>query len=120
MIKQLESQYPNVLAFEMSDTLHDEDYKEFVPIVEESIKGNDKKINFMAVFKDFHGWDAHACWDDLKFGVKHCFDIKKIALVGDKTWEKWMALICKPFTVASVRYFDISEIKDAWSWLEEN
>ena len=41
-----------------------------------------------------------------------------IALVGDKTWEKWMAKVCKPFTMAKIRYFDVTEIVSAWQWLQ--
>ena len=45
--------------------------------------------------------------------------IKRIALVGDKTWEKWMARVCKPFTMAKIRYFDTAEIAAAKAWLGE-
>jgi hypothetical protein len=33
--------------------------------------------------------------------------------------EKAMAKVCKPFTMAQVRYFDAAQIEDAWRWLEE-
>jgi len=49
----------------------------------------------------------------------HCTKIKSIALVGDKTWEKWMARVCKPFTMAKIQYFDAAEIEAAKSWLSE-
>ena len=26
--------------------------------------------------EDFHGWDLHAAWDDLKFGLKHYSDFE--------------------------------------------
>ncbi len=39
--------------------------------------------------------------------------------MGDKTWEKWMAKVCAPFTMAKVQYFDASEIDKAWAWLSE-
>jgi hypothetical protein len=78
------------------------------------------KVNFLAQFHDFHGWDLHALWDDTKFSTTHCTKIKRIALVGDKTWEKWMAKVCKPFTMAKIRYFDAAEIEAAKSWLAES
>lgn len=28
-------------------------------------------------------------------------------------WEEWMAKICKPFTMAKIRYFDVTEIEAA-------
>jgi hypothetical protein len=45
--------------------------------------------------------------------------MERIAVVGDKKWESWMATLCKPFTMAKVRYFEASEIDAAWAWLNE-
>jgi hypothetical protein len=77
----------------------------------------DGKVRLLAQFHDFHGWDLHALWDDIKFSTTHCTKIERIALVGEKTWEKWMAAVCKPFTMAKIRYFDVSEIDAAKAWL---
>ena len=118
MIEQLKSDSPKVLGFKMSGKLHDEDYKAFVPVVEAAVAANGK-IRLLAQFEDFHGWDLHALWDDIKFSTKHCLDLERIALVGDKTWEKWMAKVCKPFTMAKIRYFQVSETAAAWAWLGE-
>ena len=69
-------------------------------------------------FHDFHGWDMHALWDDTKFATTHCSKIEKIAMVGESKWEEWMAKVCKPFTMAKIEYFDVSQIDDAWKSLE--
>jgi hypothetical protein len=29
-----------------------------------------------------------------------------------------MAKVCKPFTMAKVKYFDVSEVESAWQWLK--
>jgi len=117
MIEQLKTDSSKILGFRMSGKLHDEDYKTFVPIVEASTAQG--KIRLLAKFEDFHGWDMHALWDDIKFSTKHCTDIERIALVGDKKWEEWMAKVCKPFTMANIRYFDVKEENAAWAWLAE-
>jgi len=118
MIEQLEKSQGKVLGFKLSGKLHDEDYKHFQPKVEQVLaKGG--KVRLLAQFHDFHGWDAKALWDDIKFSTKHCADVERIALVGEKTWEKWMAKVCAPFTMAKVRYFDTAEVEDAWNWLNE-
>ena len=41
-------------------------------------------------------------------------------MVGDRKWEQWMASFCKPFTKATVKYFDASEVDAAWKWLRES
>jgi hypothetical protein len=58
-------------------------------------------------------------WDDLKFTRRHYADFDRIAMVGDRWWEAWLATICRPFTRAKVRYFDASKVDDAWAWLRE-
>jgi len=119
MIEQLPESAGKILGFKMSGKLHNADYKSFVPLVDKAI-GQDGKVRILAQFHDFHGWDAHALWDDIKFSTTHCTKIERIALVGDKTWEKWMAKVCKPFTMAKVNYFDAADIDKAWAWLRED
>jgi hypothetical protein len=118
MIEQLPQASPDVLGFKLSGKLHDEDYRKFVPAVEAAVAAHGK-VRILAVFHDFHGWDLHALWDDIKFSTKHCHDVERIALVGEKTWEKWMATVCKPFTAAKIRYFDAADLDAARQWLAE-
>jgi hypothetical protein len=118
MIQQLDRGTGKILGFKMTGKLHDEDYKHFVPIVEDAMKAHGK-VRLLAHFEDFHGWDLHALWDDTTFATRHCADVERVALVGDKQWEKWMAAVCKPFTTARIKYFDVKDIETAWQWLEE-
>lgn len=119
MIERIASPHENVLGFQMSGTLHDEDYKTFVPMVDEAIS-NDGTVRILAQFHNFGGWDAHALWDDIKFATTHCTKIERLALVGEKAWEKWMAQVCKPFTMAEIKYFDVQELDEAWAWVAGN
>jgi hypothetical protein len=118
MIETIDSGFPRVVAFRLSGKLHDEDYRHFVPAVE-AVVAREGKVCLIAQFEDFHGWDLHAAWDDFKFGLRHYADFERIAMVGDKKWEAWMAKLCKPFTKATVRYFDSSEAAAAWNWVRE-
>src|SRR4051812_12432149 len=117
MIEQLTRDSSKVLGFRMSGKLHDQDYKGFVPLVDKAI-AEQGKVRILAEFHDFHGWDAKALWDDIKFSTTHCTKIERIALVGEKKWEEWMAKVCKPFTMAQIKYFNANEIDSAWQWLE--
>lgn len=118
MIEQLAGLPAHTVGFKLSGKLHDEDYKKLVPLVDAEL-AKEGTVNLLAQFHDFHGWDLHAVWDDIKFAATHCTKIKRIAVVGDKAWEKWIAAVCKPFTLATVRYFDQAEIDAAKAWLAE-
>ena len=118
MIEQLPAPSKKILGFKMSGKLHDEDYKTFVPLIDAAV-AKSGKVRLLAQFHEFQGWDLHALWDDIKFSTTHCTAMERIALVGDKTWEKWMSKVCAPFTMAKIRYFDAAEIDAAWKWLQE-
>lgn len=118
MIEQLSDLPPKTLGFKLSGKLHDEDYKTFVPAVDKAV-AEQGKVRMLAVFHDFHGWDTKALWDDIKFSTTHCTKIDRIALVGEKSWEKGMAAVCKPFTMARIEYFDAADIAQAKAWLAE-
>ncbi len=118
MIEQLPDSSGKVLGFRMSGKLHDEDYKTFVPLIDAAV-AKEGKVRLLAQFHDFQGWDLHALWDDVKFATTHCTKIERIAMVGETTWQKWMASVCKPFTMAKTHYFDASQIDAAKAWLAE-
>jgi hypothetical protein len=118
MIEILTGLPAHTVGFKMSGKLHDDDYKKFVPLVDAEI-AKAGKVNVLAQFHDFHGWDLHALWDDIKFSTTHCTKIKRIALVGEKSWEKWMAQVCKPFTMAKIQYFEAGQLEAAKKWLGE-
>ena len=117
MIEPLSQSSETVLGFKMSGKLHEEDYKKIVPLIDAAL-AKQGKVRLLAWFHDFHGWDLHALWDDTKFATTHCSKVERIALVGEKKWEEWMAKVCKPFTMAKIQYFDAAEIESAWKWLE--
>ncbi len=107
-----------LITVQLSGKLAKEDYEQFVPRVDSAIKQNGK-VRVLVQMHDFHGWELGALWEDMKFDVKHFADIERLALVGESKWEAGMAAFCKPFTTASIRYFDQSKADEAGSWVRE-
>jgi hypothetical protein len=107
-----------LLEVRVSGKLTAEDYEAFRPAVDELIE-EAGKVRILFIMHDFHGWELGAAWEDMKFGAAHFRDIDRIAMVGDKAWEKWMSVICKPFTLSTVRYFDAEQEEEARQWLAE-
>src|SRR5512135_1570220 len=107
-----------VLEIKISGKLLKEDYERFVPELDRLIE-QFGKIRLLVEMRDFHGWSAGALWQDIKLDWKHYSDIERVALVGDKKWQKGMSVFCKPFTAAKIRYFDLSKLADASEWIKE-
>jgi hypothetical protein len=108
---------PHILEVRLTGKLERDDYRRFVPEFEKLFRSQGK-VSILVEMVDFHGWDAGALWEDLKFDLKHFSHVEQIAMVGDRDWQKTMSLFCKPFTTARVRYFDATEIDLARAWLE--
>jgi hypothetical protein len=106
------------LCVNLSGKLTKEDYHQFVPEIEKLI-GREGKLRVLVRMHNFHGWTMGALWEDIKFDLKHFGDIERLALVGERKWEAGMAAFCKPFTRATVRYFDEAQAEEAQTWVKE-
>jgi len=107
-----------LIEVRLSGKLTTEAYEKLVPIVDAQIK-EFGKVRFLVILEDFHGWTLGAMWEDTKFDLAHWRDIEKLAIVGETKWEEGMAVFCKPFTSAKIKYFDHAKLDDARKWIAE-
>jgi hypothetical protein len=107
-----------LLVVQMTGKLTGGDYARWIPQIERLIAQHGK-IRILMEMTDFHGWTAGGVWQDLKFDLKHFGDIERVAIVGQKRWQRGMAKVCSPFTAAQVRYFEHDESPRAHAWVEE-
>jgi hypothetical protein len=107
-----------LLTIQVRDKLEKRDYELFRDKVESLMQQHDK-VRILLELVGFKGWTAGALWEDIKFDVKHFNDIERLAIVGSKKWQKGMAVFCRPFTTATIRYFDTTEYQLAEAWISE-
>jgi hypothetical protein len=107
-----------LLTVHVTGKLVKEDYGHFVPEFERLVKQHGK-LRVLFDMTGFHDWTAGALWEDRKFALQHFSDIERLAVVGEKKWQEGMATFCKPFTHATVKYFDHAVAADARKWLDE-
>ena len=94
------------------------DYARLVPAVNDAV-GLNGRIRMLVEMHDFHGWTLGALWDEIEMELRHFCDIERIAIVGEKNWQKGMTLFSKPFHKAEVRYFEFAQAAEARDWLKE-
>lgn len=119
MSLHLKTQDGKILELTVSGQFVDNDFKKLESTFQRLAK-QQGKIRVLLQMIDFHGWDGVALWDEVKFDVKHFGEIERLAMVGDKQWEKFLSAFCRPFTTAHVRYFDKGAITEARIWLEND
>jgi len=108
----------NFIEAKITGKLTENDYEIILPELERRIEEYGK-LRLLIILEDFQGWTAGALWEDIKFDFKHFHDFERIALVGDRKWEKTATLFSKPFTGADLRYFAMEDLDEARSWVRE-
>jgi hypothetical protein len=116
-IKLREQNGDKITVLDVSGTLEKADYQQHFAAHFDQLVKEHGKLRVLFDMTDFHGWNAGAMWEELKFDSTHATDMERIAAVGDKKWEEGMMKFCKPFTTAAVKYFDRAEIEAAREWL---
>lgn len=117
MIQKLKKSSGRAVGFKFSGELADNEYKEFIAEIERIIADQGKIRLLMAV--DYpQDFDLKAAWDDVVFWIKHIRDIDRLAIVGQKEWEKSLELLAEPFIHTDVKYYKTSDIEDAWNWIK--
>jgi len=74
-----------LLIISVTGKLTRDDYKSYVPKVEELIL-KFGKIRMVFEMRDFHGWDASAFWEDIKFDIKHLISSGNRHLAPASSW----------------------------------
>ena len=105
-----------ILIVRATGRLTKQDYQCFKPKVDELIALHGK-IRLLLEMLDVEGWKTRALWEDIKLACGRFTHIERIAMVGEKFWEHSVAICCRPFTMAKVRYFDRSDEDEAREWL---
>ena len=118
MIRIQEQPNDNVLTLKVTDILTEKDLDELVPKLKNHVESSDHPHLFM-IMEDFDGYEsATAFWKDLKLDSEYIGYFYRIALVGDKKWQKWGTQIVNPLTKEELRFFPMKEKEEANSWIK--
>ncbi len=118
MYEKMAESSGNIVGYKAVGTITDADNKKLETEVKALVEkqGNIRTMFDMSQFK----WEKAEAWgSDLKFGSEFKNKIDKMAIVGDKTWEKWFTHIAKHFYAHDAKYFKSADVDKAWAWLKE-
>jgi len=118
MITFNQQESSSVLELAVTGKLTHEVYEVFRPKVEEMVRKHGK-IRLLFDIAEIHGWEIPTLWEQTKCAAGSFADISRIAIVGNRAWEKAMSPFCRPFTRAEIRHFNKFENLQARSWLEQ-
>ena len=112
----IEKRADGVLAIHADGQLTTDDYTNFVPRFEQLAQQGPTPMR-IELGPDFSGWSLAALWRDLKFDYAHKAQFGRIAVIGDKRWEKWGMDLSNPLSPGEMRFFERGQEADAEEWL---
>lgn len=92
------------------------DYELIMPVIEGALgEIQHPEVNVLVDGTELEGWELRAAWDDLKLGLKHNNEFKRIAIYGNKNWQEIVAKVGAWFISGEVKYFD--NLDEAMFWI---
>jgi len=106
------------LSLKAIGKLTHEDYEIITPMIDSALaQVKDPKVNVLMDATELEGWELRAAWDDFKLGLKHNNEFRKIAIYGNKNWQKISAKLGSWFMSGEIQYFD--NLHDALNWIKQ-
>jgi len=106
------------LSLKAIGTLTHQDYLKINPLIDAALSGvKDPQVNVFIDATELEGWELRAAWDDFKLGLKHNSEFNRIAIMGNKKWQEYLAKIAAWFISGEVKFFEDTET--ALTWLQE-
>jgi hypothetical protein len=118
MIKRLSSDSGQVLAYQLSGVITQEDVK----LAQEDMKEVLAKfgtVRMLIHLGDLKIPEAEAAWQDLKFTRVYLNDVERLAVVGDAAWQEWLTKAANLPSEGKMRFFETEKVPQAWEWIAE-
>ncbi|NOZ23166.1 MAG: STAS/SEC14 domain-containing protein [Planctomycetes bacterium] len=85
------------------------------PLADEVIAEQGKLNGLILDLTAFDGWDGlPALLEHMRFVKNHHKYVRRLAVLGNKTWQKVLPRLAQVFVNAEVKTFDAADAAEAW------
>lgn len=104
------------LSLKAIGKLTHKDYETITPMIDSALAAVEQpRVKALIDGTELEGWEARAAWDDFRLGLKHGNEFVKIAIYGNKKWQKIASRVGSWFISGEVKYFEDGD--EALDWL---
>jgi hypothetical protein len=118
MLEKLEDSAGSVVGYKVVGKVTVQDYRKLEPAIENLANQHDS-VKLLFDLRECSGEEVKAWLPDLKFGQRFHDRIGKMAIVGDKRWQRWLTALVSPWYAKEGRFFLPEESDEAWTWLRQ-
>ncbi|WP_190394141.1 SpoIIAA family protein [Nocardiopsis quinghaiensis] len=118
MYQRLERSHGNVLGYEITSKITEDEYKQLTDELRARITEHGS-VRLLVRTQGFPTAELSALDDDLRFAKEHLSDIDRCAFVGDEKSVELLVKASDKVVSTRARHFAPEDEEDAWAWLEE-
>lgn len=118
MIQQLTDLPINAVGFRASGTVTKEEFDNILIPAVDKLANNTGNINYLFILDtDISNMTAGAWYDDIKVGLKHLLQWRKMAIVSDQPSVNKFTTAVGPLMPGHVKAYTIAELEQAKKWV---
>ncbi|HEY0897718.1 MAG TPA: STAS/SEC14 domain-containing protein [Sphingobacteriaceae bacterium] len=106
----------DLLAVRVSGKLTERDFDHYRVLVREKMERYGG-VRLYFEMLSFTGWKPGSFLENALFDLVHSRKFRKVAMVGEKDWQRWAAGFADLVKAGKVRYFPVSEREFAMAWI---
>jgi dihydrofolate reductase len=108
-----------IIQVKVLGKLEESDFKEKIgPIADDMIDEQGRINGLILDVTNFAGWDGlPALLEHFRFVRHHHIYVKRVAVLGDKTWQDILPRFAQLFVNAQIRYFGSDRVDAAETWV---
>jgi hypothetical protein len=107
----------NLIAVRVSGNLTTEELDPFEAMVKHVI-AQYGEVRLYAEMEQFSGWEPESFLENVFFDLVHAHQFGKVAMVGEKNWQAWLARLVNLVKRGQVRYFGLDQRVQALEWIQ--
>jgi hypothetical protein len=116
MIAILPETHWDLLAVQVSAKLTDQDFDTYRSLIRQKMEEyGSARLYFEMV--NFEGWQPGSFVENGVFDLVHGQEYGRVAMVGEKQWQRWAARLAAPVKKEGIKYFDLSDREKAMAWV---
>lgn len=117
MIKPIDFQEENIIGFQMTGKITEDEIKAWADRLEQQTH-QAGKLRVYIEADNIDDVTMDAVLEDLKFDISHLGDFEKAAFVSDETWTKLSAFMGKLVPNLEAKQFSMDEQAEARQWVK--
>lgn len=121
MIELKANKDEGIINLKVLGKLEESDFTEKIgPVADDIIDDQGKIKGLVLDVTEFRGWGGlTALLEHFRFVRHHHIYVRKVALLGDKTWQSTLPRIAQLFVNAQIKYFESGGDEDVTAWIKE-